>query len=47
LDSSIQLARDNARDIEEGKEVLVVKLERVDAIVDIEALKNDGEAFKD
>jgi hypothetical protein len=39
------VARDNARDVEEGEEVLATKMEQVDAIVDIEALKNDGEAF--
>ncbi len=40
------VARDNTRDVEEREEMLVVEMEGVDAIVDIEALKNDGEAFK-
>jgi hypothetical protein len=42
---AIGVTKDNARDIEEGKEVLVAKVEWMDAIVDIEALENDGEVF--
>ncbi len=41
------VTRDNTRDVEEGEEVLAIEMEGVNAIVDIEALKNDGEAFKD
>ncbi len=37
--------RDNAREVEEGEEVLVTKIEGVDAIVDIEALEHDGKVF--
>jgi hypothetical protein len=37
--------RDNARDIEEGEEMLATKVEQMDAIVDIEALENDGGVF--
>ncbi len=42
---AIGVTKDNARDIEEGKEVLVAKVEWMDAIVDIEALENDGEVI--
>ncbi len=42
---AIGVTKDNARDVEEGKEVLVAKVEWMDAIVDIEALENDGEVF--
>jgi hypothetical protein len=37
--------RDNAREVEEGEEVLATKIEGVDAIVDIEALENHGKVF--
>ncbi len=40
------VAKDNARDVEEGEEVLVVEVEQMDAIVDIDALENDEEAFE-
>ncbi len=39
------VAKDNAKDIKEREEVLATKVERVDAIVDIETLENDGETF--
>ncbi len=39
------VARDNAKDIKEGEEMLAIKVEQMDAIVDIETLGNDGEAF--
>ncbi len=39
------IARDNAKDVEEGEEMLAVEVERVDAIVDIKTLENDGEAL--
>jgi hypothetical protein len=39
------VARNNAKDVEEGEEMLVVEVERVDAIVDIKTLENDGEAL--
>ncbi len=39
------VARDSARDIEEGEEVLAIEMEWMDAIVDIEALENDEEAL--
>jgi hypothetical protein len=32
------VVRDNAKDVEEGDEMLIVKVERVDAIVDIKTL---------
>jgi len=38
------VVKNNTRDIKKGEEVLVVE---VDAIVDIEALENDGEALKE
>ncbi len=41
----VGVAKDNIRDVEEGGEMLVAEVEQVDAIVDIEALENDGEAF--
>ncbi len=41
----VGVTRNNARDIEEGEEVLVAKVEWMDAIVDIETIKNDGEVF--
>jgi hypothetical protein len=37
----VGVIRDNTRDFEEGKEMLVTKVEQMDAIVDIEALEND------
>jgi hypothetical protein len=39
------IVRDNAKDVEEGEEMLAVEVERVDAIVDIKTLENDGEAL--
>ncbi len=36
------VAKDNTRDVEEREEVSAVEVEWVDAIVDIEALENDG-----
>ncbi len=41
----INVVRENTRDVEEGEEMLATKVEWVDAIVDIEALENDGEVF--
>ncbi len=38
------MVKNNTRDIKKREEVLVAK---VDAIVDIEALENDGEVFKE
>ncbi len=39
------VVRDSAKDVEEGEKVLATKVERVDAIVDHEALESDGNAF--
>ncbi len=39
------VARENTRDAEQGEEVLATYMEWVDAIVDIEALENDGEVY--
>ncbi len=39
------VARDNAKDIKEGEEMLATEVEQMDAIIDIETLENDGEAF--
>ncbi len=37
--------RDIARDVERKEGMLAIEMERVDAIVNIEASKNDGEPF--
>ncbi len=42
---AVSVIRDNARDIEEGEEMLATKVGQMDAIVDIEALENDGGVF--
>ncbi len=39
------VARENTRDVEKNEEMLATEVEWVDAIIDIEALKNDREIF--
>jgi hypothetical protein len=39
------VARNNLKGIEKGEEMLVAKVEQMEAIVDIEALENDEKTF--
>ncbi len=41
----VSVARDNAKDVEEGEEMLAAEVERVDAIIDIKTLENDGKTL--
>jgi len=39
------VARNNLKGIEKGEEMLVAKVEQMEAIIDIEALENDEKTF--